>query len=402
MKIKVAGTGLTKFGELWDKDLLDLALDASNQAINESRIRNNDIDAVYVGNMIYSKLTNQDHLGALVASALGIKCAAFRVEGACASGGLAVHLAIQSLMAGTYKNVLVVGAEKMTDANGPQITSALMGAGSEAERKAGLTFPALYALMAKAHMQKFGTTRKHLASVSIKNHFHASMNEKAQFPYEVTEEKVLESPVISSPFTLFDASPITDGAAAVVLSADSTPRRVLHVVRTGVSMTPRRALTPSRWTGDVYITASAVATDTVDLAERISLTELAATKDAAQKALKQAGVEIKDIKVAEVHDCFTIAEILAMEDLGFCKKGEGGEFISKGHTKLGGEMPVNTSGGLKACGHPVAATGVKQIIEITHQLQDRAGKRQVKGANVGLTQNVGGTGATVVVHVLQI
>ena len=388
MRIKVAGTGLTKFGELWSKDLLDLALEASNEAIKDSGLEKNQIDAVFVANMLHGKLAGQDHLGALVASSLGINGASFRVEGACASGGLAVHLAIQSLLAETYKNVLVVGAEKMTNASSSEIGSALMGAGSEQERKAGLTFPALYALMAKMHMQKYGTTRKHLASVSVKNHYHASLNEKAQFPFEVTMEKVLESPVISSPFTLFDASPITDGAGAIVLSSDDTPRRW--------------ALTPSRWTGsNVFITGSGVATDTVDLASRKSLLEIAATKQASIKALKQAGVEIKDIHLAEVHDCFTIAEILAMEDLGFCKKGEGGEFIQKGHTRLGGKIPVNTSGGLKACGHPVAATGVKQIIEITHQLQKRAGKRQVHGANIGLTHNVGGSGATVVVHILQ-
>lgn len=376
MKIKVLGTGLTKFGELWNKDLLDLCLDAANEAIKEANLTSKDIDAVYVANMIHSRLTGQDHLGALVASNLGLNCASFRVEGACASGGLAVHLAIQSLLAGNYQNVLVVGAEKMTDVSVPEITTALMGAGSEDERRAGLTFPALYALMAKAHMEKYGTTRKHLASVSIKNHYHATLNDKAQFPFEVTMEKVLESPVISSPFTLFDASPISDGAGAVVLSS--------NIEGSGV-----------------YITGSAVASDTVDLSSRKSLTEIVATKIASQKALKQAGAEISDIKVAEVHDCFTIAEILAMEDLGFCKKGEGGEFVQKGHTKLGGKLPVNTSGGLKACGHPVAATGLKQIIEVTHQLQQRAGKRQVKGANLGLTHNVGGSGATAVVHILQ-
>lgn len=376
MKIKVAGTDLTKFGELWNKDLLDLTLNASIEAINESRLTVNNIDAVFVANMIHGKLTGQDHLGALVASNLGIKGGSVRVEAACASGGLAVHLAIQSLLAGTYKNVLVVGAEKMTDASTSEISTALMGAGSEEERRAGLTFPALYALMAKAHMQKFGTTRNHMAAVSVKNHFHASLNDKAQFPYEVTMEKVLQSPIISSPFTLFDASPISDGAAAVVLSSDTS-------------------------TPGVFITGSAVATDTVDLSSRKSLTEIPATKEASSKALKQAGVEISDIDLAEVHDCFTIAEILAMEDLGFCKKGMGGEFVEKGHTKLGGKLPVNTSGGLKACGHPVAATGIKQIIEVTHQLQKRAGKRQVNNANVGLTHNVGGSGATVVVHVLQ-
>lgn len=376
MKIKVAGVGLTKFGELWDKTLFDLAREAALGAIKDSQLTINDIEATFVGNMIYGQLSNQDHLGAAIAASLGIKGAAVRVEGACASGGLAVHLAIQSLLAGTYKNVLVVGVEKMTDASISEVTSALMGAGSEDERTAGLTFPGLYALMAKAHMQKFGTNRHHLASVAVKNHFHASLNDKAQFPYEVTEEKVLNSPCICTPFTLFDASPITDGAAALILTAEvSGP--------------------------GVFLTGSAVATDTVDLSSRKSLTEIAATKQAAKIALKQAGVEITDIKVAEVHDCFTIAEILAMEDLGFCPKGEGGQFINSGTTKLGGKLPVNTSGGLKACGHPVGATGVKQMVEITQQLRRQSGARQVKGANVGLTQNVGGTGATVVVHVLQ-
>lgn len=376
MKIRVAGVGLTKFGELWDKTLFDLAQEAALEAINDSRLSINEIEAVFVGNMIFGKVSNQDHLGAAITSNLDINGAAFRIEGACASGGLAVHLAVQSLLAGTYTNALVVGVEKMTDAAISEIFSALMGAGSEQERQAGLTFPALYALMAKAHMSKFGTTREHLTSVAIKNHYHASLNPKAQFPYTVSEEKILNSPGICTPFTLFDASPITDGAAAVVLSSDTSI--------TGV-----------------VISASSVATDTVDLASRKSLTEIVATKKACQKALQQAGVEIKDIKVAEVHDCFTIAEILAMEDLGFCRKGMGGQYIHSGATKLGGRMPVNTSGGLKACGHPVGATGVKQIVEITQQLRKQSGLRQVKGANVGLTQNVGGTGATVVVHILQ-
>lgn len=383
MKIKVAGVGLTKFGELWDKSLLDLALEASLDAIKDARIDKNKIDAVFVGNMLIGKIAGQDHLGPVVASSLGLSCASFRIEGACASGGLAIHLAIQGILAGTYKNVLVVGAEKMTDAPSSQITWALMGASSSKERKAGLTFPALYALMASAHMQKYGTTREEMAHVSVKNHYHASMNNKAQYPFEITVEKVLNSSSISSPITLFDSSPITDGAAAVILSADSIDSRSLPAGR------------------QVYITGSAVASDTIDLAQRDSLTELKATQVASKKALEAAGAEIKDIKVAEVHDCFTIAEILAMEDLGFCPKGEGGRFITSRATRLGGKCPINTSGGLKACGHPVGATGVKQIIEITQQLRGIAGLRQVKGANLGLTQNVGGTGATVVVHVLQ-
>lgn len=380
MKIQVAGVGLTKFGELWDKSLTDLALDASNQAITDSRLTINEIEAVFVGNMIYGKIANQDHLGALISSMLGLSGASFRIEGACASGGLAVHLAIQSIMAGTYKNVLVVGAEKMTDISGSEVTSALMGAGSEEERRAGLTFPGLYALMAKAHMTKYGTTKKHLAAVSVKNHFHGSLNLKAQFPFEITEEKALKSPEICSPFTLFDASPISDGAAAVILSSE-------------------QASTAHK--KPVFITGSAVATDTVDLAKRASLTEIPATKRAAIQALSQAGLQIEDVDIAEVHDCFTIAEIMAMEDLGFCPKGEGGKFIESGATKLGGKLPVNTSGGLKACGHPVGATGVKQIVELTTQLRGLAGKRQADNINIGLAQNVGGTGATVVVHILQ-
>ncbi len=382
MRIKVAGVGLTKFGELWDKSLLDLGLEASLDAIKDSGIDKNTIDAVFVGNMLIGKIAGQDHLGPVISSSLGLNCASFRIEGACASGGLAVHLAIQGILAGTYKNVLVVGAEKMTDAPSSQITWALMGASSSKERKAGLTFPALYALMAQAHMQKYGTTREHLAHVSVKNHYHASLNKKAHYPYEITAEKVLSSSLISYPITLFDSSPITDGAAAVILSGDDSSR----------------GLPAGR---QVYITGSAVASDTIDLAQRSSLTELKATQLAAKLALKQAGAEIKDIKVSEVHDCFTIAEIMAMEDLGFCPEGEGGKFITKGHTRLGGKLPVNTSGGLKACGHPVGATGVKQIIEITEQLRKNAGSRQVKDANIGLTQNVGGTGATVVVHILQ-
>lgn len=376
MHIKVAGIGLTKFGELWDKSLLDLALEASRDAIADSQLATSQIDAVFVGNMLIGKIAGQDHLGPVIASSLGLNCASFRIEGACASGGLAIHLAIQGILAGTYKNVLVVGAEKMTDAPASQITWALMGASSSKERKAGLTFPALYALMTQAHMQKYGTTREQLAEVSVKNHYHATFNKKAQYPFEITPEKVLNSSLISYPITLFDSSPITDGAAAVILSADNNAK-------------------------GVYITGSAVASDTIDLAQRKSLTELKATQIASKKALEQAGVEISDIKVAEVHDCFSIAEIMAMEDLGFCPKGEGGKFIAGKNTKLGGKCPVNTSGGLKACGHPVGATGVKQIIEITEQLRKNAGTRQVKDANIGLAHNVGGTGATVVVHVLQ-
>lgn len=375
MKIKVAGVGITKFGELWEKSLFDLANEAAHAALSDAGMTTSDIDAIFVGNMLSGNLSGQEHIGAVVSSLLGSHAPAMKIEGACASGGLAVHTGINSILAEQYERVLVLGVEKMTDVMPNKVMAALMGAGSEEERLAGLTFPGLYALLARAHMQKFGTTREHMAHVAVKNHYHASLNEKAQFPFEISLEKALKSTSIADPFTLFDASPITDGAAAVVL-------------------------TTAKGKG-VFITASAVSTDTIDLSQRESLTELVGTKLAGEKAIKQAGITLKDIDLVEVHDCFTIAEILAMEDLGFCKKGEGGAFVASGKTKLGGLMPVNTSGGLKACGHPVGATGVKQIVEVTQQLQGRAGKKQVDGAKVGMTHNVGGTGATVVVHVLQ-
>jgi acetyl-CoA C-acetyltransferase len=375
MRINILGTGITKFGELWDKSLLELALDASADALKNSGLKNSEIDAVIVSNMIYSK-SGQDHLGALIASSLGIKSASSHVEAACASGGVAIHQAVTGILSGLYQNILVVGTEKMTDLSGNEVTTALMGAASLEERQAGLTFPALYALMAKSHMKNFGTTKKHLASVAVKNHFHASLNPKAQFPFEISEEKVLSSTMIADPLSLFDSSPISDGAAAIILSGTKK--------------------------SNVFISASSVSTDSVGLSERESLTEISATKRASNIAFNLASLGQKDIDLLEVHDCFTIAEILAMEDLGFCKKGDGGEFIQSGTTKLGGKLPVNTSGGLKGCGHPVGATGVKQVIEVYEQLKGAAGKRQINNAKVGLTQNVGGTGATVAIHIIQI
>lgn len=378
MKVVVKGTGITKFGELWDKSFIDLAKEAIDGALKESRLAPEQIGAVFCANMLSPNLLGQNHLGALTASILGSNAPAYTVEAACASGGIAVNLAFQAILSGQVKNALIVGVEKMTDFTTAQVTLGLMGAASEEERQAGLTFPGLYALMAAAHMEKFKTTPKHLASVAVKNHYHGSLNPNAHFQNKITAEKALESPIVASPLTLFDCSPITDGAAAIILSASD-----------GLSE-------------NVTITASSVATDQISLSQRKSLTELLATKIASQKAYKQAGISPADIDIAEVHDCFTIAEILATEDLGFCQKGHGGKFVASGATRLGGKMPINTSGGLKACGHPVGATGIKQIIEITNQLTGKAEKRQVKNAKIGLTHNVGGSGATGAVHILQI
>ncbi|HSX18810.1 MAG TPA: thiolase domain-containing protein [Candidatus Saccharimonadales bacterium] len=378
MKVVVSGTGITNFGELWNRSLTDLAQEAINLAIKDAKISPEKIDAIFVGNMLAGNLSTQNHLGPTIASLLNLNCPAFSIESACASGGMATNLAYESIKSGKYQNVLIVGVEKMTDDPTDKVTLGLMGAASENERKMGLTFPGLYALLANVHMQKFKTTRKQLSMVAVKNHHNGSINPIAHFQNKISLEKAMQSPQIASPLNLFDCSPISDGAAAIVLSAKRDT------------------------SNDVAIVASAVATDQVELAKRVNLSELLATKIAAKNAYNQAQITPKDIDLAEVHDCFTIAEILALEDLGFEKKGQGGKFTQSGATELSGKLPINTSGGLKACGHPVGATGVKQIIEITKQLQNKAEKRQIKGAKIGLTHNVGGSGATAVVHILQI
>jgi len=384
MKVAVLGAQTTKFGELWNNSPRALLKEAVSGALEESGLKISDMDAIFVGNMLSGILGGQEHLGALVSEELGVSIPSFKIEGACASGGLAMHQAVLSIISSYYEKVLVVGIEKMTDHKPEETTSALMGAGSDEERAAGATFPSLYALIARAHMEKYGTTEEQMAAVAVKNHYHASLNGKAQFTFPITIEQVLNSPCIAAPLKLLDCSPVSDGAAAVILSAESFALR-----------NKKQNVKP------VWITASQVATDSLGLAQRESLTSLKAVVSSSQKAYQQAGIKAKDIHVAEVHDCFSIAEIIAMEDLGFYHKGQAAKNIFMQKTRLGEKLVINTSGGLKASGHPVGATGVKQVVEITHQLQGKAGKKQVKGANIGLTHNVGGSGATAVIHILR-
>ena len=377
MKVDILGAATTKFGELWSVSPRDLVREAVNGALEDAKINKERIDGVYVGNMLSGSLGGQDHLGAFFAEELGLNVSAMKIEGACASGGLAIHAGVIAVLSGIYETVLVVGVEKMTDHAPSEVAKALMGAGSDVEREGGATFPALYALMARAHMEKYGTSKEDMAAVAVKNHYHASLNSHAQFRNQVTLEQVLKSSVIASPLKLLDCSPITDGAAAVILTKNKNKK-------------------------NIQVIASVVATDSLGVAEREDLTTLKSTVLAAKNAFQMAGITPKDIDIAEVHDCFTIAEIIAMEDLGFFKKGEAAKAISIGKTKLGSGRPVvNTSGGLKASGHPVGATGVKQIVEIYQQLKGIAGKKQVNGAKIGLTHNVGGSGATAVVHILK-
>ncbi len=384
MRVAIIGVGMTKFGELWDKSYRQLFVEAGIEAIKDAGIDPKDIEAIYGGSMTPGQFINQEHVASLIADQAGLaNIPAIRVEAACASGGLALRQAYLAIKAGEYDLVLVGGVEKMTDILTPQVVGALASAADqEWEGFYGVTFPGLYAMMARRHMYEYGTTEEQLAMVAVKNHYNGARNPKAQFQSEITVDQVLNSPMVAEPLKLLDCSPITDGAAAVILASEKVAKEYTD--------------TP------IWILGSGHATDTIALHDRKSLTRLDATIIAAKQAYKQAKIEPKDVDVAEVHDCFTIAEIMAIEDLGFVKKGEGGKVVEEGMTSLNGELPVNTSGGLKACGHPVGATGVKQAVEIALQLRNEAGKRQVEDAEIGLTHNVGGSGGTAVVHIFGI
>ena len=381
MKVGVLGVGITKFGEIWEQGLRNLLLDAQLRALNDAKITPSQIDALFTGNMCADSLSGQLHIGAIASENLNIDKPSIRVEGACASGSLAIRQGVMAIESGVADIVMVSGVEKMTDANTEQVTTALMGAGDEElEGFNGLTFPGLYALLANTYMNKYGLTRELLAEVSVKNHFHGARNPYAQFQNEITTDTVLNSTMVADPLTLFDCSPITDGAASIILASEKTAKKL---------------------GSEVYIVGSGLATDTLSLARRKSLLEIKAGRLAAESAYKQAGITAKDIDFAEVHDCFSIAEIYAVESLGIAKQGEAAQLYASKQTYFDSKKPINTSGGLKACGHPVAATGVKQAVEAVMQLRGEAGKRQVKGATIGVTHNVGGSGGTACVHVFK-
>lgn len=382
-KVAIVGVGLTKFGEQWERGFRDLVIDAGARALEDANMKGEEIDALYGGTMAAGRLIGQEHITALIADYMGLNpIPATRVEAACASGGLALRQGYIAVASGIHDVVVVGGVEKMTDVSTAEATTALGGAGDqEWELFLGATFPALYALMAKRHMHEFGTTVEQLAAVSVKNHANAAKNEYAQFQKEITLQDVLESREVSSPLKILDCSPITDGAAVAILAPLEKARKY--------SDTP------------IEIIASAQASDTIALHDREDLTGLNAARIAAKKAFQQAGITPRQVQLAEVHDCFTIAEIMAIEDLGFFEKGSGGKATEEGETALNSKISVNTSGGLKGCGHPVGATGVKQAVETTWQLRGEAGKRQVSGAEIGLTHNVGGSGATCVIHLMK-
>jgi len=378
-EVAIVAVGMTNFGELWQSSLRRMFVDAASVALDAAGVKK--VDSIYVGNMSAGRFVDQEHLGPLMAAELGqAGVAAVRVESACASGGVALRTAFIEVASGMSDLVLATGVEKMTD--GADVTAVLAtAADQELEAYHGITFPGLYAMIARAHMQQYGTTEEDLAWVSVKNHRHGAMNPKAQFGREVTLEQVLNSTPVAEPLRLLHCSPVSDGAAAVLLcpldQAQKYTDRPVQIIGTGLSTAP------------------------MALADRADPTFLDAVHRSAVKAYGMAGIGPADVDVAEVHDCFAIAEICCIEALGFVEKGKGGSAARDGLTAIGGKIPVNTSGGLKSKGHPVGATGIAQTIEIFEQLRGEAGKRQVDGAKVGLTQNMGGSGASSATHVFR-
>ncbi|MBX8631376.1 MAG: thiolase domain-containing protein [Thermoplasmata archaeon] len=381
--VAIIGIGDTRFGELWEHSLRDIGMQAGISAVSDANIAGEQIEALYIGNMAAGSLIDQEHLGALVADYSGLASLhlpAVRIEAAGASGGMALREGYMAVASGMHDIVMVAGAEKMTDVADDEIPMIQMaGSDQQWEGLTGATMASLYAMIARRHMHEFGTTREQIASVSVKNHRNGAWNPSAQYQKAVDMETVLKSPMVADPLGVFDCAPISDGSAAVILAP-------LELAK--------------KYTDEpVVISASAAATDTLALHHRASITRFDSVKAASDLAYKRAGIRPKDIDVAEVHDSFTIAEILNIEDLGFFEKGKGGAATLEGMTEINGVVSVNTSGGLKSRGDPMGATGIAQAVEVVRQLRGKAEKRQVSDAEYGLSLNVGGTGATSVVHI---
>jgi len=380
--VSIVSAGLSKFGKREGLYGRELFAEAVKEAFDRCPKLNpkNDIQALFIGHMGES-YEHQGHTGATLADWAGLlHIPSTRTEAACASSGVALRAGIQAVLSGLCDVVMVGGVEKMTHRSTAEVTEYLaMASDYPFEQWHGITFPGLYALMATAHMHDYGTTEEQLAKVAVKNHYHGSLNPKAQIQKEITLENAMSSRVIAWPLKLYDCSLITDGASCLILTKPELAKKFTDL--------------------PIQIIGSGQASDTIGLYERQTLTSLEAARIAAKKAYEMAASKPSDIDCAEVHDCFTIAEIIACEDLGFCELGEGGKLVDNGETKLGGRIPVNTSGGLKAKGHPVGATGTGQAYEMYLQLTGNADKRQVKDAEIGLTHNVGGSGATATVHI---
>jgi acetyl-CoA C-acetyltransferase len=382
--VAVVGIGIMKWGELWEKSFRDIFSEAALNAMDDAGVDH--IDSLYVGCMSGGLFVGQEHIGAIMADYIGQKnIPAAHVESACASGGLSFRQAFIEVASGMSDIVMAGGVEKMTDVSGDGATYALAtAADQDYEVFHGVTFPGLYAMMARAYMKKYKLTREMLSAVPFKSHQNGSKNPYAQYPFPIKLEDVAKGVLVADPLHILDCSPITDGAACAILTTPQIAKKLKKPY--------------------IKVSASAMATDTIALPQRETLTWLKSTEIAGKKALQMAGKKIDDIDMVEVHDCFSIAEIIVTESLGFFKPGRGGQAAAEGVTALDGKIPVNPSGGLKSKGHPVGATGIGQIVEIVKQLRGEAEKgRQIKSSpKVGMTQNMGGSGASAVVHILEV
>jgi len=382
--ISIVSAGLSKFGKREGLSGRELFVEATLEAFEKcpKLDAKKDIQALIIGQMSEA-FEHQGHTAPTLSDWAGLLPApAIRIETACASSAAAIRYGIMAILSGIYDVVMVGGVEKMTNRATAEVTEYLaMAADFPFEQWNGVTFPGLFALMATAHMHRYGTTEEHMASVAVKNHHNATLNPKAHFQREVNVEKVMESRVIAWPLKLYDCSLVSDGAGCAILTRPELARRYTDA--------------------PVQVIGSGHGSDTIGLYEREDYTTLKSAKIAAKEAYGRAGITAREVDIAEVHDCFTIAELIAYEDLGFCGKGEGGKLIEAGETKLDGNIPVNMSGGLKAKGHPIGATGLAQLYEVFLQLTDQAEGRQVDGCNIGLTENVGGSGASCFVHIYE-
>lgn len=383
--VYILSAGITKYGK-FPLSARELALEASKKAIVEAGISPTDIQAGFVANA-FSLAEKQGHLGPIIMSGLGIPdIPASTIESACASGSSAIREAWVNIGSGLYDCMLAVGVEKVSQLDTITATTYFsFGSDYIFEGACGASFPGLYGALARAHMTKYGTTEEQLAAVAVKNHENALSNPNAHLHKKITIEDVMHSPVVANPLKLFDACPFSDGAAAAILCSEDFVKKV-------------RGST----SGAILIRGSGRAGGTGALHQREDMTSLNAAVLAGREAFKRANLTQKDIDFAEVHDCFTIAELVAEEDLGFVPRGEAAKLSSQGYTKIGGELPINPSGGLKAKGHPVGATGIGQVVEVYEQFHGKAGGRQVKDARIALTHNVGATGGSCAVHIFEL
>lgn len=380
-EVCIIGIGQTPIDEHWDISLRHMAFQALQAAVADAGIERP--DALFVGNMLAPRLNDQAQLGALIADFCGWRgIEAVTVEAACASGGAAFQAAVRAIASGAVDVAAVCGVEKMTDAGKSEVTAALAtAADADYEGVHGVTFVALNALLMQRYMYEYKVPHAAFAPFSINAHRNALNNPNAMFRESITLEMYEQAPPIAPPINLYDSSPVCDGAAAVILA----PLEMAHDLSKNIP---------------VRVLASVTATDCLNLDDRRDLLALEAARISAQKAYAQAGLSPADIDLFEVHDAFTIMAALSLEAAGFAERGCATFLAADGEIALDGRIPISTMGGLKARGHPVGATGIYEIVDVVTQLRGEAGANQVKGAEIGMTQNIGGTGATVVTHIL--